>query len=240
MERESVLSLSQPANETAWLAGRLLKRQVVDVSGVEPVGRVVDLVFDPKSRQVMGLVVASADGWSTPFAPLTRLLKRRRGVAPVGLDHIIAMDGDVITLNANPFRLPASSRVREMERMPRLSDICEMTILTMRGMSLGALADLLLEDQGTTVAGYVVNPTMAGERALPPLDSLFPLVDSKPASAANPRVRVIPASSDVRVGDSLILLVSEVKPLREEVIVIPLEAAARAKLKGEKPVIIPW
>ncbi len=214
----------QPAVETAWLASRLLQRQVVDVSAVEPVGRVVDLIFDPRACQVMGLAIQP-----TPQqrGPLGRLFNRRRSAAIVGLDHVISMDGDVVTLNANPFRLTPS---RELERMARLNTICEMAILTARGTSLGSLADLLLEDQGTTVTGYVVSPTPAGEQALPLLDDLASLTPA-PASGPLPHMRVIPASSNVRIGESLILLVSEVEPLREEVVIVSQPAPERAKSK---------
>lgn len=218
----------EPEGETAWLASRLLQRQVVDVSAVAPVGRVVDLIFDPRASQVMGLVIQSASERRGPLALLGRLFNWRRSVAIVGLDHVISMDGDVVTLNIDPFRLTPP---RELERMARLNTICEMAILTVRGTSLGSLADLLLEDQGTTVTGYIVSPTPAGEQALPALDELTSIA-SAPASGPAPHMRVIPASSNVRIGESLILLVSEVEPLREEVIVIPQQTAVRAKSNG--------
>ncbi len=228
MEQLERLSPSWPMSETAWLASRLLRRQVVDVSAVEPVGRVVDLIFDPKACQVMGLVIQSADerqGW---FAPLARLFNWGRGVATVGLDHVISMDGDVVMLNANPFRLTPP---REMERAPRLNTICEMTILTIRGTCLGTLADLLLGEQGTTVTGYVVSPTTAGEQALPALDDLAPLAAATESTPA-PHMRLIPASSNVRIGESLILLVSEVEPQQEEIVVVPQEITDHTQLKG--------
>lgn len=229
MEQLERFSPSWPVSETAWLASRLLRRQVVDVSAAEPVGRVVDLVFDPQSCQVMGLVIQPADEQRGLFAPVGRLFGRGRAAATVGLDHVISMDGDVVMLNTNPFRLTPS---REMEQMPRLNAICEMAILTMRGTSLGTLADLLLEEQGTTIAGYVVSPSAAGEQALPPLQDLAPLAGEL-ESVPTPRLRLIPASSHVRIGESLILLLSDIEPPQAEVvIVVPQEITERTRLKG--------
>ena len=210
--------------ESAWLASRLLHRQVVDVSTVEPVGRVVDLIFDPKAAQVMALVIQPVTLERDLVAMIGRLFTGRRTLATIGLDHIISMDSDVVMVNTDPFHLTTS---REIERMPRLNTICEMAILTMRGTSLGSLADLVLTDQGTNVAGYVVNPTPAGEQTLPSLDDMAPHA-AAPASASAPRTRVIPASSNVRIGESLILLVAAIEPLRDEVVVVTSEPTAHS------------
>ncbi|HEX9037750.1 MAG TPA: hypothetical protein VF808_12265 [Ktedonobacterales bacterium] len=211
--------LLHPATEQAWLASRLLHRQVVDASSIEPVGRVADLIFDPIAGQVMGLVVAPAEESRGLFA---RLFKRRRAGGTIGLDHVISMDGDVVMLNADPFK---STAPRELERMPHLNVICEMAILTMRGSCLGSLADLVLEDRGTRVTGYVVTPTALGEQTLPMIDDVAPdaLAGVEPAANGRspaPRMRVIPVSGNVRIGDSLILLVAEVTPLHEDVVIV--------------------
>ena len=223
----------QPAAELPWLASRLLRRQVVDAATIDQVGRVVDLIFDPIAGQVMGLVIEGAGEPRAPRGLLGRLFKGRRATATVGLDHVISMDGDVIMLNADPFKAPAS---RELERMPHLNAICEMAILTMRGSCLGSLADLVLEDQGTRVTGYVVTPTAFGEQTLPYLEDVAPvagLVEDDEDSAGNgakiaPRLRVIPVSGHVRIGESLILLVAEVTPLREDVVIVSQTIGATA------------
>lgn len=245
----------EPSGAPAWLASRLMRRQVVDVSTIEPVGRVADVIFDPRSCQVMALAVeSSAPAQGQGFAAMiSRALTRSRDIATIGLDHVIALDGDVVMVNADPFRLSAP---REMERMPRLNDSCELAILTMRGICLGSLADLLLDQRGATVLGYVVNPTRQGELMLPPLPTL-PALDeppavamSQPASSAaestpaepstegasaeepSTRMRVISASSRVHISDSLILLITEVEPLRGEVVVIAPQPEERVGLNG--------
>ena len=212
----------QTAAEPAWLASRLLRRQVVDANSIDQVGRVVDLIFDPIAGQVMGLVIEKVGEQRGSAGFLGRLLKGRRSTATVGLDHVISMDGDVIMLNADPFKVTAA---RELERMPHLNVICEMAILTMRGSCLGSLADLVLEDQGTRVTGYVVTPTAFGEQTLPYLEDVAPLpvgVEPGPTNGgrAAPHMRVIPVSGHVRIGESLILLLADVTPLREDVVIV--------------------
>jgi sporulation protein YlmC with PRC-barrel domain len=232
------------AGPQAWLASRLLRRQVVDVSSIESVGRVADVIFDPRTCQVMALIVESnAPAQGQGFAAMiSRTLTRRRELATIGLNHVIALDGDVVMVNADPFQL---SVPREVERMRRLNDSCELAILTMRGTCLGALADLMLDERGVNLLGYVVNPTRQGERMLPPMPTLSsldnpPVVVESQSKGDAPsadlavdgpptHLRVIPASSNVHVSESLILLVTEVEPLREEVVIITRQPEERAE-----------
>lgn len=221
----------QTTSELPWLASRLLRRQVIDAASIDQVGRVVDLIFDPIAGQVMGLVIEAAGEPRRPPGLLGRLFKGRRATATVGLDHVISMDSDVIMVNANPFKLTAA---RELDRMPHLNAICEMAILTMRGSCLGSLADLVLEDQGTRVTGYVVTPTAFGEQTLPYLEDIAPVAgltdedESSNGAKIAPRLRVIPVSGHVRIGESLILLVAEVTPLREDVVIVSQTVGATA------------
>jgi sporulation protein YlmC with PRC-barrel domain len=222
MDRPDQVTPPSRTEETTWLASHLLRRQVVDVDSVAPAGRVVDLIFDPDTFLVMGLIIESSERGRV--SALGRLFKRRNSVAYVGLDHVIAMDGDVVTLNTNPFNLAQS---RDMERLPRLNATCEMAILTTRGTCLGTLADLLLDDRGTVISGYVVSPTAAGEETLPAFTDLSIVQPG----GTDRRMRIIPADSPLRIGESLIMLLGEVAPLREFVVVTPqpvIESAAGA------------
>jgi sporulation protein YlmC with PRC-barrel domain len=229
----------EPVGAQTWLASRLLRRQVVDVSTIEPVGRVADVIFDPKSCQVMAIVIESIAPAQGFVATVSRTLSRRHDVAPIGLDHVIALDGDVVMVNADPFRIAAT---RDLERMPRLNGSCGLAILTMRGICLGSLADLLLDQRGVSVIGYVVSPTRQGEIMLPPLpppdeapDVATPQPDTTDGAASSEsatRMRVISASSRVHISESLILLIAEVQPLREEVVIITRQPEERAERHG--------
>jgi hypothetical protein len=94
-----------------------------------------------------------------------------------------------------------------------------MPIVTMRGVCLGELADLLLQDRGAMIAGYVVNPTQEGEDVLPTLDAQVAAVAG--INSDERALHVIPPNSRLRVGPSLIMLLEELPPLRELVVVTP-------------------
>jgi sporulation protein YlmC with PRC-barrel domain len=209
------MSSQQTSEESTWLASRLLRRQVVNVVAAEPAGRVTDLIFDPDNGQVMALIVESERRTEAKSRFPGGIFRRKFAPATVGLDHIISMESDVVTVNANPFNLAHS---RELERLSHLNKTCEMPIVTMRGVCLGTLADLLLEDRGATIAGYVVNPTQEGEDLLPTLDEQVAtdagITDNEQA------LRVIPPHSRLRVGSSLIMLLEELVPLRELYVVM--------------------
>ncbi len=85
--------------------------------------------------------------------------------------------------------------------------------------------------------GYVVKPSELAQSSLPQLADLVgfddsgaedpdaevpDVVDAAPQALAlpAPHLRVIPASSRVHFGESLIMLVSEVEPLQRRVVVV--------------------
>ncbi len=220
---ESETSLvSTPISGQTWLASRLLHRQVVNATTLEPVGRVSDVAFDPETCRVTALCVQTMQDVDGLATAIRRRFGRLRAIAAVGIEHIVALNGDVVVVDSDPVR-PAS--LRSMEHAARLCEVCELTILTLHGMCLGSLADLLLDSRGIVVTGYVVNPAKQAEDLLLPLEEFEqagPLhMDSASESetpAAN--LRIIPASPRVRIGESLILVVEEVEPLRQDPVVI--------------------
>lgn len=241
---ETQTSLASPvSNGHTWLASRLLNRQVVNASTLEPVGRVADVAFDPESCLVTALCVQPEPSVGGFAASVGRRLSRRRAIASVGREHIISLNGDVVMVDSDP--------VRFMGHAARLRDVCELTILTLHGMCLGSLADLILDNYGSVVTGYVVNPTRHAEALLLPLEELEQpprpqaeqveqtgRVEGEDSVAADPseesalpaaNLRVIPASPRVRIGDSLILVVEEAEPLRQEPVVVSSQSGARTE-----------
>lgn len=239
-----------------WLASRLLQRRVVNASTVESVGRVSDVEFNPQSCQVSALIVRAAagdgggSGGEGPLDLARRVVGQRRTVGILGIDHLIALNGDVVMADSDPFALPPTARPAPKPALQRetclLSEVCELTIVTLHGMCLGVLADLLLDERGTHVTGYVVTPTKFGEAVLMPLEEKVqaepPAIEgpgvivaeaSKAASpdqkAPDPHARVIPASPRVRIGASLILVVEEVEPLRQDPVIVSSDQT------GEQP-----
>ncbi len=232
MESHELLpSPTSPASDRKpWLASRLLQRQVVNTSTIEPAGRVADVVFNPESCQVTALIVQSTSSESRLMTAVRRAYNRRHPVASVAIDHIIALNGDVVMIDRDPV---FSSLSPSNGSLASLCDVCELTLLTFHGVCLGSLADLLLDSQGRTVIGYVINPTKQAESFLEPLAGLeasSPLEMERRMGAAavssssgssefnSPatHMRVIPASPRVRIGEEIILVIGEVEPLQQD------------------------
>jgi sporulation protein YlmC with PRC-barrel domain len=217
-----------------WLASRLLQRQVVNVASLAPLGRITDVVFDPINCQVAGVVIHQDHAPQGVSAVMGRIFRRNRDVGVVPLEHVVSLNGDVVTVNADPARLDMASA---FEGMLSLNDVCELVILTTYGMSLGSLADMLLDYSGRAIVGYVVKPSELAQSALPQITDLLgpdtvdgderDIVDAAPRTLAlpAPRLRMIPASSRVRFGESLIVLVSEVEPLQRQIVVVSQQLA---------------
>lgn len=232
----------------AWLASRLLQRQVVNASTLESVGHVSDVVFNPHNYQVTALNVRAAaggeGGGESPLDLARRVVGQHRTVGTLGIDHIIALNGDVVMANSDPVAPAPTARHAAKPALQRetwlLSEVRELTILTLHGMCLGVLADLLLDERGTHVTSYMVTPTRYGQAVLLPLgeedvQAKPPPTPEKPGvsaaeaspraaasvpEATDPHARVIPASPRVRIGESLILVVEDVEPLQQEGVII--------------------
>jgi sporulation protein YlmC with PRC-barrel domain len=211
-----------------WLASRLLQKQVVNTSTVELVGSVADVAFDPESCQLTGLMIQPTAPGHGLMAAVRRVFGANRVIGLVGLDHIIALHEDMVTIDTDPVvsALPVRTRASQLRKVQ------SHTIITTHGVSLGSLVDVLLDERGSRVTGYVIDPTRKGEALLRPYEESeqrLPLriasdtnsddaaAESKPLPA---HLRVIPASPRVHIGRSLILVVEEVEPLRPQPIVI--------------------
>lgn len=222
-----------------WLASCLLQRQVVNVSNLEPVGRVADVVFDPQTARLAGIIIQLQNAPRGMRASITRNLGRRADIGVIALEHIVALNGDVVMVDTDP---TLGSGAQLFEGAFRLTEVCELVILTTYGKSLGSLADLLLDHPGSGVSGYVVKPTELAQSVLPRLDDLvdaetvvelnehgFAAEDDEDAPRlAGANYRVIPAGSRIRFGDSLILLFSEVEPLQPKMVIVSPQPALQS------------
>lgn len=229
-------SLATPASsEQPWLASRLLHRQVVNASTLEPLGRVSDVMFNPKTCHVSALIVRSTSVGGGLLAAARRAMGRLHTVGAIGIDHVVALNGDVVVVDSDPV---ASTVLRTPQQASErdaclLCEVCELTIITLHGMCLGELADLLLDQRGTLITGYVISPTRYAESILLPLEEVVPAgpaqtereanaaVTSPPSeSSSEPHVLVIPASPRVRIGESLVVVVEEVEPLLQDAVIV--------------------
>ena len=236
MDREEdapSLVTTLPTTGSPWLASYLLERQVVNISTLEPLGRVADVTLDPERRQVVGITVRLGSDTPGLAATVRRAFTRRKNYGALALDHVIALNGDVVTVDAEPIHVVADADTTQPQRMLNLNlnAICELVILTTYGKSLGVLADVLLDHDGTSILGYVVKPTPLAASLLPRLEDIARPEEldtsasgaddgAKPSPLPGGRLRIVPASYRLRFGDSLIMLVSEVEPLQRKVVVI--------------------
>lgn len=224
-----------------WLVGSLVNRQVVNASTLEPVGRVNDVVFDPMTCQLVALKIQPALLTETgPIAAIRRAFGASRSGGYVGLEHILALNGDVVIVDAAPGR----SLSQHVGRMPHLFEVCELAVITLHGICLGSLADILVDAKGSSLVGYVVNPAKQAEDLMMPLDFVGSIVrthssvttdassgdglyvtNASPTVATSPsHLCFIPASPRVRIGDALILVVEDIEPLQNEAVIITSHA----------------
>ncbi|HEV8191531.1 MAG TPA: hypothetical protein VGP82_08605 [Ktedonobacterales bacterium] len=236
MEAQASQTSPAPASSGGrpWLASRLLRRQVVNVSTLKPVGRVADVAFVPESCQVAGLIVQPTSSGKELLDTVRRALGMRRMIASIEFDHIIALNGDVVTVDSDPVLTALSPPLGQ--RPAYLCDVCELAIITLHGLCLGSLADILLDHHGSAVIGYVVNPTKQAEPYLQLVEELerssprlveggADRAEASPATEPSAaRLRVIPASPHVRIGEALIVVVEGVEPRRQEAVVITSHA----------------
>lgn len=221
MTDDITASTRRNGSADGWRATLLARRQVVNVRLGHEMGRVVDIVFDPDARQICGLLFEPA-GRESAFGEFARrAFGGSFGLTYVGVDHIIALDADVVTVDLDPAEPPSA---RSSTPHPRLSAVLGFAVVTIQGRWLGRLADLLLDATGRHVLAYLVAPeTRAGVRdrvSLQRVAAPQALRDSdgtEDGSAEAPNASdasapptaaplVIPASEDVRVGRDLIIV----------------------------------
>lgn len=229
---------SPTRGEQMWLAGSLVNRQVVNASTLEPVGRVHDVVFDPMTCRLVALKIQPAILPETgPIAGIRRAFGASRSGGYVGLEHILSLNGDVVIVDAAPGR---SISQYVVGRMPHLCEVCELAIITLHGICLGSLADVLMDAKGSSLVGYVVNPAKQAEDLMMSLDSVGSMArlqstvmadassgdapyatdDSAEVATSPSHLCFIPASPRVRIGDALILVVEEIEPLQKEAVIV--------------------
>jgi sporulation protein YlmC with PRC-barrel domain len=220
-------TISAPARLSGWRAALLAHRPVVDVRNVEQMGDVADLVFDPHSRQLVGLLLQRAGAEGTVVEMARRALGSAWGLRFVPIERVIALSGDVVTVD--PTHAPTAP-FDPAAHQPRLSKVAGFAVVTTRGQRLGRLVDLLLDDGGRHIQGYLVEP---GGRGVAPQRTASvwtrvmatqdepaqdepaqdePAQDDTaeaepPAGAPRPaELMVVPATLDVRVGRNLVII----------------------------------
>jgi uncharacterized protein YrrD len=207
-----------------WLASRLIHRPVVHSRLVAQTGDVVDVVFSPEGRQIVGLLVGSAGAEGGLFDLLRRILGMDFGLTFVPVERVLSLNGDMVMVDTEvghgaefvrPFP-PISIR-----HLPRLRASFSFPVLTMQGQQLGRFADLQLDPEGRSITGYVVARDPATQVAPPVAAAPHASQPGAPAASqqaapAAPAVQaasasaqaafMIPARFRVRFGRGLIVV----------------------------------
>jgi sporulation protein YlmC with PRC-barrel domain len=208
----------QQKHLSVWRASQMAHRPVVDVQHVEQIGEVADLVFDPSSRQVLGLLIQRAGTEGSMVGMARRALGGALGLTFIPVARAVALTGDVVTVapsqGAEPEAEPAQA-------LPRLSKIQGFAVISIGGQRLGGFVDLLLDREGRRILGYLVEPGGRGagrDRTMdawakpaaaeaPPAAPEAGVVEPPAGPAASaPELVMVPATLDVRVGRHLIIV----------------------------------
>lgn len=212
-----------------WRASLLRHRPVVNARTVEEIGSVTDIVFDPDTCRLTALALGPG-GLENNVATLARrAFGGGRNLSYIPIENIIALNSDVVTVDFDPAR-PAHPQ--HVDRLPHLSHVHDLAVITLHGLRLGRLVDLLLDSNGSHVIGYLINPTRRGANVTQPLAAQVTLSSDDAAAESDAaerttapeslpsNLRVIPASPRVRIGRALILVVEEVEPLQAGDVVV--------------------
>ncbi|WIG58724.1 MAG: hypothetical protein OJF49_001470 [Ktedonobacterales bacterium] len=206
------------ADQHNWRASLLLRRLIVDLRTIESIGEVADVVFDPVSCRLAAVGLAARDTESAT-SPVVTMARRMFGgvhtLTYISVERIIALNGDVVTVDTEA---PHPGNLQHVDRLPHLSQTRDLPVITLRGRRLGKLVDLLLDSDGGRITGYLIKPT----RFATPLTNAYeePVSASEddedhrtegqdgPAAPelAPSKLRVIPASPQIRVGRALIIV----------------------------------
>lgn len=200
-----------------WRATYLAHQPVVDVNGGESLGEVADLVFDPTTSTIAGLLVSANGRNGSLLEAARRAFGGSIGLTYIALDHIIALNSDVVTIDQGENQSTAPR-----DPLPRLSAVLKFDVITIRGKRLGQLEDLLLDPDGRRIVGYLVAQPVAPARAsdeatpaspqpeagdLPETVRVEPATTlASPSAPSTPHFIVVASDQGVRVGRDLIIV----------------------------------
>jgi sporulation protein YlmC with PRC-barrel domain len=212
-----------PAPMQEWRASHLFHRPVVHAMRVEHLGEVADVAFDPESCELTGLLVGPPGPEGNVLDMVRKAVGRDLGLTFVPAAQILALNGDVVMVEAgraHSSRMAGFVSAGRATRWPQLRQIQGFAVVTVQGHRLGRLVDLVLDASGRRVTGYLITPVAPAQR--PPQPAGRPFLSAKrargsggrepdtraaepasaPASSSN--LLVVPASAHVRVGRDLI------------------------------------
>ena len=159
----------------------LIGRSVVDMDAAEKLGKVKEIIVQQDGERVAGFVVAHA-------ANILGSGGTRRSIPASALN---AIGPDAITVHGHGV---AEEAARELDSLPRMSDVIGHKMMTQSGRLLGTIDDLLVNQSDGSIIGFTV-----GEDIRSKLENMF----SAHRAHTTGYVR---ADADLQVGDDLIVV----------------------------------
>lgn len=161
------------ASERDWRASLLLHRQVINTRTVEVIGSVVDVVFRPDTCRLAAIALVGPEEERAVSSVARRMLGGNpRNLVYIPVERIVALNDDVVTVDYDLAHPPAGG---PFARLPHLSQIDHLPVVTLHGMRLGKMVDVLLDYRGGTITGYLITPTRRGAAVTLRPDASFDL-----------------------------------------------------------------
>jgi len=172
-------------------ATELCGRSVVDVDTGRKLGRVDQVILDPRARRVAALVVSSG-----------RSLLDSGQRVEIPATAILAIGPDALTVRY----LEGAADAADLEQLPRLEDVVGKRVVTQGGTLVGSVDDVLLDAARGRIVGYALGPAGGAGRLEQQITRLFS------GTEARADARVIPAEVDVRLGGDVIVIPDAAAP----------------------------
>jgi sporulation protein YlmC with PRC-barrel domain len=175
--------VSLTCQEVAMLRGNALRgRAVIDLDAAERIGELAELVLDPSSQRVAGLVVSHRQAM---------VGAARQLVLPASAVHAVGPDAITIRRAAE-----SALDLWQFSGLPRLSQITGRKVVSYSGKLLGSIDDVLIDGDDGRIIGYALGDAR-------PLQHLERWLrgESRPA-----RPDYVRADADLRVGPEMVMV----------------------------------
>jgi sporulation protein YlmC with PRC-barrel domain len=167
------------------LRGKELRgRAVVDLDAAEKVGGLVEIVLDPASQRVAGLIVSQQPGG---------LSKGRQLVLPAPAVRAVGPDAITVRRGCEP-----GFELWQLSGLPRLSQLVGRKVVSYSGKLLGTIDDVLIDEADGRILGYAL-----GSRK--PLQGLERWL----AGQTKPPLDYVRADVELRIGATMMLVPDE-------------------------------
>jgi uncharacterized protein YrrD len=156
---------------------------VIDVDSAAKLGAIDEIFLDLDRRAIAGLSIS------------------RGGNLLTGDDHLLIPASSVHAIGEDAVMVRHAGEATGLELTTRASGLAGRSLVTMSGTHLGALDDVLFDEESGRIAGYV----FSAREARSGLASLF----GARRDHADPTIDYVRAESDLNVGGDIVVVPDE-------------------------------